>query len=137
MIILKMKWSLPAVVALGAAVGGAPAWAHHSYAMFDTTKKLTVEGTVREWQWTNPHIFLELTVQEGGETHYYSVEGASPSSQSRRGWTRNSLKPGDKVTVILSPLKDGRRGGSLISVAKDGIVLGNPASQVATPAPAG
>ena len=115
-----------AVVALVAVVvSAAPAFAHHSYAMFDKTKRVTVEGTVRDWQWTNPHIWLELTVVEGGATQYYSLEGAGPSSESRRGWNRNTVKVGDKITVVLFPLKDGRRGGSLLSITKDGVMLGN------------
>jgi hypothetical protein len=119
-----MKQRLVAAVALAAAMSGAPAMAHHSYAMFDMAKKVTLEGVVREWQWGNPHIFLELNVREASGTNTYSLEAGSPSmTRKRLGWSHDMLKPGDKVTVVVSPLKDGRRGGSLVSVSKDGVLL--------------
>ena len=118
---------------VGAVLCVTPAFAHHSYAMFDRTKRVTVEGTVRDWQWTNPHIWLELTVLDGGATQYYSLEGSGPTSEARRGWNRNTVKVGDKVTVVLFPLRDGRRGGSLVSISRDGVMLGN--APAANPAP--
>jgi hypothetical protein len=91
--------------------------------MFDMTKKVTRDGIVREWQWANPHVFLEVTILQNGAQQIYSLETGSPAVSSRRGLNRNILKPGDKVTVTFSPLKDGRLGGALLSVAKDGVLL--------------
>jgi hypothetical protein len=93
--------------------------------MFDRTKQIKLDGVVREFQWSNPHIFVELTVDgPGGQTNY-SIEGTSPGVLRRQGWKYDSIKAGDKVEVLMSPLKDGRPGGSLIYVVKDGVRLGN------------
>jgi hypothetical protein len=105
------------------ALSSALAMAHHSFAMFDMSKKVTRDGVVREWQWTNPHVFLEVAVLQNGAQQIYSLETGSPAVTLRRGLKRDSLKPGDKVTVVFCPLRDGRPGGALISVAKDGVSL--------------
>lgn len=105
----------------------APALAHHSFAMFDNQKDLTLEGTVREFQWTNPHSWIQVMVKdENGKEVEWSIEGGSPNSLSRNGWKRDSLKPGDKVVVVTHPLKDGSPGGSLVSVSVNGERVGNP-----------
>ena len=101
------------------------ALAHHSNAMFDRQKEVVITGTVREFQWTNPHIFIELVVAGPGGTHNYSVEGPSPGVLRAHGWKFSSLKPGDKVVVKVHPLKDNRQGGGLISVSKNGVILGD------------
>jgi hypothetical protein len=102
-----------------------PALAHHSFAMFDSTKQVTLEGTVREIQWTNPHTWVQLVVMENGKSVEYSLEGQSPNGLIRMGWTKNMLKAGDKVKIVMSPLKDGSKGGSVISCTlPDGRVLG-------------
>ena len=106
---------------IGAALFGAgalaapPALSHHSFAMFDTRSEVTLSGTVREFQWTNPHSWLQLDVERGGRTVEYSIELGSPNTMSRHGWRRTSFKPGDKVTVTMNPMRDGSPGGSLIS----------------------
>jgi hypothetical protein len=108
----------PALV-LAAAVGAAaPAPAHHSFAMFEPTKTLTFKGTVKTFQWTNPHVILWLLVQPdgAGAAQEWSLETTSPGVLTRAGWTRQSLKAGDRVSVVLSPLRDGSHGGSLNSV---------------------
>ena len=108
----------PAFV-LAAAVGAAaPASAHHSFAMFEPTKTLTFKGTVKTFQWTNPHVILWVLVQPdgGGAAQEWSLETTSPGVLTRSGWTRLSLKAGDRVSVVLSPLRDGSHGGSLNSV---------------------
>ena len=99
----------------------APAFAHHSNAMYDRTKVIEVKGTVREFQWTNPHIFIELDV--AGSTTPFSIEGPTPSILRTRGWKFNSLKAGDQIAVMMHPLKDGRRGGGLVQVTKGDLVL--------------
>lgn len=113
--------SLLLVAATGSAV------AHHSFAMFDREKQVTLEGTVREFQWTNPHVFVQLLVKnDKGIDEEWSIEGASPNMLFRRGWTAQSFKPGDRVTVIMNPLRDGQRGGNFVFARlPDGKTLGD------------
>ena len=82
-----------------AATMAAPALAHHSFAMFDQRKIMTLEGTVTQFQWTNPHAFIELDVPNGGRTVHWSIELNSPNNLKRQGWTRTALKPGDRVVL--------------------------------------
>ena len=101
---------------LAAALALAPAGAalaHHSFAMFDFSKTLTLKGTVKELQWTNPHVLLwvETTPAAGGAPEVWSAELTSPGNLTRNGWTKRTLKPGDKVEVDISPLRDGGHGG--------------------------
>ena len=103
---------------LGAGLTAAPALAHHSYAMYDQ-REIKLQGTVKELQWTNPHIFLQLLVADGkGGADEWSLEGGGPGQIGRQGWKFNSVKPGEKVTVGVAPLKDGQKGGALIVVIK-------------------
>jgi len=103
-------------IALAAAlVTAAPVLAHHSFAMFDTRQEVTLSGTVREFQWTNPHSWLQLNVAKGSGTVEYSIELGSPNTMSRKGWRRTTFKPGDRVTVVINPMRDGSPGGALVS----------------------
>jgi hypothetical protein len=97
---------------------GPPAVAHHSFAMYEPTKTLTFKGTVKSFQWTNPHVVVWILVQPdgGGAVQEWSLETTSPGVLTRAGWTRQSLKAGDRVSVTFSPLRDGSRGGGLNSV---------------------
>jgi hypothetical protein len=116
---MKLTQRFSAGVILAAAMGAAlPAGAHHSFAMYEPTKTLTFKGTVKSFQWTNPHVVLWILVQPegGGAAQEWSLETTSPGVLTRNGWTRQSLKTGDRVSVTLSPLRDGSRGGSLNSV---------------------
>jgi len=99
------------------------ALAHHSNAMYERDKVIEVTGTVREFQWTNPHTFIELTMDSASGPQNYSIEGPTPGVLRNNGWKFNSLKAGDKVVVKVHPLKEGRPGGGLISVLKDGVTL--------------
>jgi hypothetical protein len=131
-----MKRSIALVfgVALSAAAGGASA--HHSGSMFDPSKTETVQGTVRAFNWTNPHVNLELMADAGGgkEAQLWTLEASSPGVMGRSGWTKRSLNPGDRITVTFSPLRDGGLGGSLRRVQlADGKVLTWSTSY--TPAP--
>jgi len=100
------------------------ALAHHSFAMFDQTRQVTVVGTVKEFQWTNPHAYIEI--MDGAGTTW-SIELNSPNNLIRQGWKRTSLKIGDKVTLVLNPLRDGKPGGLFNAVTlPDGAILGNP-----------
>jgi hypothetical protein len=105
-----------------------PSSAHHSFAMFDRTHEMVLEGTVREFQWTNPHSWIELDVRnEKGGIDVYNVEMNSPNNLTRQGWKSTSLKAGDKVTVTLNPTRDGTKGGLFVSVLlADGRILGDP-----------
>ncbi len=100
----------------------ATTWAHHSFSMFDMATNVTLEGTIREVQWTNPHIWIQVLVKDaGGREVEWSIEGGSPNMLGRAGWTRHSLKAGDKATVVIHPLKQtgpnpNARGGGLVSV---------------------
>ena len=111
-----------AMLALAAA---AAATAHHSYAMFDADRSISITGTIKEFQWTNPHSVTWVSVPgAGGKEALWAVEGRSPSELSRMGWNRKSLKPGDHVSILLHPLRDGRTGGGFIEVKlADGSVL--------------
>jgi hypothetical protein len=109
------KTLIGAAIALSLAAGAAaPALAHHSFAMFDFQASKSVTGTVEQFDWTNPHTFIWLQVPEGanGANVRYGFEGMSPNYLGRRGWTKSTLKPGDKVTVTFHPLKDGSKGGT-------------------------
>ena len=111
-----------------AAIASLPVSAHHSFAMFDDTKEVTLKGTVHEFQWTNPHAWLQVDViGAGGETEQWAVEMLSPNVLGRMGWKRNSLKPGDEVTVVIHPVRTGAKGGNMISVRdKSGVQIGGP-----------
>jgi hypothetical protein len=121
-----MKISLFAAVGLAAAVA-VPAIAHHSFAMFDNQKDVTLEGTIKEFQWTNPHTWTQVMVKDAsGKEVEWSIEGGSPNSLSRSGWKRTSIKPGDKAILVIHPLKDGSPGGSMVSVTINGEKVGGP-----------
>lgn len=110
---------LAAVMVLGVA---APAWSHHSHAMYDFSKQNTITGTVTEFLYRNPHVELTLDVQgENGKTVNYWIEMSNLRNMIHRGIGKTTFKPGDKVTVHFHPLTDGRPGGSYITiVAADG-----------------
>ncbi len=114
------------------------AWAHHSFAMFDLEKVLTVEGTVKEFQWTNPHCWLQVMVPDGkGGVQEWSFEMGAMGMLARTGWKSSTLKPNDKVTVIMNPLKSGASSGRLLKVTlPDGRVMG-PGGSAPPPPPAG
>jgi len=84
--------------------------------MFDRTKEVALAGTVKTFEWTNPHSWLQLVVRDarGGEKEY-SIELGSPNTLSRSGWRKTSFKPGDRVTVTMYPMRDGAAGGAFVS----------------------
>lgn len=103
--------------------------AHHSFAMFDSTREVTLEGTVKEFQWTNPHSWLQVEViKENGDVEEWAVEMLSPSVLGRMGWRRNSLATGDEVRVVIHPLHSGAFGGNMVSVTntETGEEVGGP-----------
>jgi hypothetical protein len=106
------------------AVAVAPAFAHHSFAAFDITTQKTVTGTVHKVDWTNPHIWLWIDVaNDRGTTDTYGFEGMSPNFLARRGWTRTTLKVGDKITINYRPMKDGSKGGMFMTGQANGKAL--------------
>jgi hypothetical protein len=121
-----------AALAIGSA---APALvsAHHSFAMFDTGRRVTLVGTVTAFEWTNPHVYIELDVPDekgdavkGGAVKHWSVELGSPSILQQGGWKFSDVKVGDKVTAVINPLRNGDAGGLLFQATlRDGRVLGN------------
>jgi hypothetical protein len=117
------------LVALAAVAS--PVFAHHSFTMFDMTKKLTLIGSVTSFEWTNPHSYIEIDVpDEQGAIKHWSIEMGSPSILQQSGWKFSSLKKGDKTTLIINPLKNGKAGGFLnTATLPDGRVLGNGPGQ--------
>ena len=120
-----MKSVAIAAFAIGLLSVAAPASAHHSYATFDRDKAQTVSGVVHEFRWVNPHAWIDLDVRnEKGVVERWSIECNSPNILSRVGWKSNMLRPGDKVTLQVHPLRNGDAGGSLMSLKlPDGTVL--------------
>jgi Family of unknown function (DUF6152) len=116
--------SLAMLAGAAAAILGLPALAHHSFAMFNQREIVTLEGTVVEFQWTNPHAFIELSVQGRGGAQRWAIELNSPNNLRRQGWTRTSLRSGDRITLRMNPLRDGRHGGLFLDARKaDGTYL--------------
>jgi hypothetical protein len=93
-----------------------PVWAHHSPAAFEAQKTVTLTGTVKEFRWQNPHTWIELMVpNEKGQQVLWAVELTSPTYLVRSGWKSNTIKPGDKVTVVGRPLKSGEPGSAIFT----------------------
>lgn len=119
------------LVALGAALtlllGAVPAVAHHSFAMFDHDHQIKVSGTVKEFRWQNPHVYIELAATDAkGESRVWTIECANPGILNRIGWKFNMIKPDDKITVIIAPLRTGEPGALLKQVTlADGRKFGN------------
>jgi hypothetical protein len=120
---IRLLSALGVSASLGALA--APAIAHHSFAMFDNQKALSLDGTVKDFQWTNPHTWVQLVVRDAsGKDSEWSIEGGSPNALARSGWKRTALKPGDRAVLIIHPLKDGTNGGSLVSASVNGVLIG-------------
>ena len=122
---MPAKRGLGLVAASWLAVPHAAA-AHHSPAMFDGSKRLTLTGTVRLFQWTNPHSYIQLIVKpEGGSEQEWSLEMGANAYLYNLGWRPSTVKPGDLLTVKIEPLRNGSPGGLLIeAVTADGTALG-------------
>jgi hypothetical protein len=116
--------------ALGVVGASVALSAHHSPVMFDMSKTQTLEGTVVEFQWTNPHSSIQLDVQTPNGVERWGVEMGSPNSMVKAGWKNNIVKFGDKVTVAVHPLKSGEHGGIFMSITlPDGRRLGGRAAE--------
>jgi hypothetical protein len=113
----------------GAMLGfGGAASAHHSFAMFDQKKSVTLQGAVRDFIWSNPHVFIQVLASDPkGKQTEWSIEMSSPEHLSRVGWKHGTLKPGDKVTLVIHPTRDGVKGGQyLAGTGPSGLLPGSP-----------
>jgi hypothetical protein len=109
-----------------------PCVAHHSAAMFEPVKQITLVGSLKELQWSNPHCWIQLLVRDPNNPQAapveWGIEMDAPLALFRRGWKPGSLQPGDKITVTLNPLRDGRAGGRIVSIiGPDGKAIGRAA----------
>jgi uncharacterized protein DUF6152 len=123
---MKFKALCIGLVAAGFAVNAASA--HHSFAMFDAEKMVTKTGIEKEFEWTNPHVWIHIMApDEAGKQVEWSFEMQAIAQDARLGWRADSVKPGDKVSIDFHPLKDGSRGGQLVAATlADGKRLGGP-----------
>ena len=126
----RMRIASCVIAVLLAAV---PVVAHHSNSAFDGDKVMVLTGTVTEWKWVNPHVWIFLSVDDGnGAKVRWEIEGRTPGQLVRAGWSRTTLKSGETITVDFSPAKDGTRTGLLTRVRRaDGSVVGNQAPPAA------
>ena len=107
-----MRFQLAAAAALVMATLSVGADAHHSFAMFDLGKEVTVSGTVKQFQWTNPHAYIQLVAKDAnGRDVEWSMEMGAPMYLYARGWRPRTLRAGQRITVTLNPLRNGRPGG--------------------------
>jgi hypothetical protein len=115
---MKRPWGVAACVCAGLVLAHSDAaLAHHSFAMFDNSRTLTLSATVVTYQWTNPHAYLTLLADDGqGGTKRYTLEMTSINMMHRGGWTSRTVKPGDQVSAIVAPLRDGQPGGLLLEL---------------------
>ena len=122
-------------IAIAGLLATTAALAHHSFAMFDQSTTVTLEGTVKEFRWTNPHVFIEMLVEDDtGTEEQWSIEMTSPEHLARAGWRPATLKPGDAITLSIHPMRDGIKGGQYLSgIGPNGPLAG---SRFAPPEPA-
>jgi hypothetical protein len=116
---------------LAALLTATSALAHHSNSAFDPEKVVVLKGTVTEWLWTNPHVWIHLAVDDGsgGKTEW-RIEGRPPGVLARSGWSKTTFKPGDTITVDFSPARDGSHTGLTTRVTlADGTVLSQSSPQ--------
>ncbi len=132
---MNQRLGLIGLAGLTVLLCGTPVFAHHSFSAFDMSKTITVSGVVKEFQWLNPHSWIQMIVKDASGTAVeWSIEASSPSGLLRQGWKPKALKPGDQITVVTHPLRDGRSGGSLVSVTlADGTRIGGSPTGDPTP----
>jgi hypothetical protein len=109
---------------LSSALAAGAASAHHSFAAFDMQKSVTLNGVVKEFQWTNPHSWIVVTAD--GKT--YRIETSSPAQLGRRGWKKSSVKAGDKIAITIHPAKNGELSGAMVKTVINGALVGDPAA---------
>jgi hypothetical protein len=116
--LVKVKFSIVFALAVGVLIVSIPLFAHHGNAAYDTTKTVTVKGTVTEYVWSNPHVFVKIDGKDdSGNTVHWIVEGQNPVSMMAIGWTKNTFKPGDEVEIDAMQAKNGNSVGFLGSAS--------------------
>lgn len=106
-----------AAFALGlASTASTPVAAHHSYAMFDMQRTVVMEATVVQFRWSNPHAFIRIRVEADGGPEEWSIEMTSPNNLIQEGWTRRTIRTGDRVRLYVHPLRSGARGGAYAGI---------------------
>lgn len=126
---MPRKGTLNILFGIGVILMARSAFAHHSHAMFDQNKQVTLVGTVKEFEWSNPHCWIQVLVPDSNDPKAapveWSVELDSPVALVRHGWKPGSLKAGDKISVVVNPLRDGRPAGQFVSaIGPDGKAIG-------------
>lgn len=120
-----MKTPLKLILAASLLIPASAALAHHSYAMFEMNKTISLQGTVVKFKWQNPHAFIEIDATVKGKTERWAIEMTSPNNLANAGFKRSSFKPGDTVSLKIHPLRDGSKGGSFLGAKlADGSTLG-------------
>ena len=134
-----MKFKALGLTSIAVAMYMIPAVAHHSFAMFDAQRSMTLEGTVKEFQWTNPHSWILMMVEnEAGVEEQWAIELGSPGGLARGGWRPRTLTPGMQITATFHPLKDGENGGQFMAVIlPDGSIMGDVDAAASAEAGAG
>ena len=124
-----MKAKVLALAGIIVAVPMTSVKAHHAFARFDSNREVTLEGTVKEFQWTNPHAWIVLTVDRKGRPEQWAIEMSGSSGLAREGWQPKTLTPGMAVTATIRPLRDGTNGGQFLEITlPDGTMLGRGAA---------
>ena len=121
-----MRFSIACAAALAVSIPALPAQAHHSMAMFDQTKTVTISGTVKQFQWTNPHCYIQLLAKDAkGVEKEWSLEMGAPMYLYAKGWRPSSLKAGTQISVTINPLRNGEPGGIVLTASTaDGKQIG-------------
>jgi len=121
-----MRFSIACAAALALCLPALPAQAHHSMAMFDQTKTVTISGTVKQFQWTNPHCYIQLVAKDAkGVEKEWSLEMGAPMYLYAKGWRPSSLKAGTQISVTINPLRNGEPGGIVLTASTaDGKQIG-------------
>ena len=122
-----MKLNTLGVAGIAIVMSAFPAFAHHSFSMFDATSSKTVEGVVKEFQWTNPHSWILMMVSNSqGQLEQWAIEMGGPIGLARQGWTPKTLKPGMQVKTVIHPMRDGTNGGQFMAITlPDGTLIGD------------
>ena len=122
-----MKPAIWGMTGLALCLSGSVAFAHHSFAMFDAEKTIKLDGTVKEFLWTNPHTWIVMSVKNAqGAEEQWAIEMGGPAGLARDGWSPTTLTPGMNVSALIHPLRDGSRGGQFMVITlPDGSQKGN------------
>ena len=122
---MRHKLAIIFATAIGFFIVSTSLLAHHGNAVYDSDKKINVSGTITEWLWANPHCFLKIDDKnDKGEVTHWIVEASNPQDMVRQGWARNSFKPGDEISLTITPAKNDRPVGRF--AGKELVLNGKP-----------